>query len=353
MAKKSAPKKAKKTATKMTAKKVKQIVEKELKSETELKFMDSKNFTSIKPRPIRMIQNDNGVWVPESRVSVIAFSNTVNNVGNGVVQTYGTTGDDNNDQNMYELEMTRPFQPNSAVGKKAYHIEGKEVKPVSAVIKWRLVRDISALLKGEYLNHQSSGGSEQELIPPLELTTSLPVICRMIRVYPKLNQTSNTCFPAVDLFLDTFGNAVGVEASNFDDNELLMYKINKRRYTVVEDKFFRIQNGLTVQWNRAVWSDGTNNSRAMVQPLITNTNGNCEKNITTRHQLTSKKGGTIHYEFPTNNPITAQSGQRREYILYHFTYAGSETYLNNSSSINTCPMDLRLSCKNTVKFSDI
>lgn len=336
----------------LTAKKVAKIAKSVVNNQTERKFMNSNNFTSIFPKPIRMIQR-NGVWVPDTRVSVIGFTNTINNVGNGVIQTYGTTGDSANDQDMYEIEMTRPFQSNSAIDKKAYHIEGKYVKPVSAVSKWRIVRDVAAMLKGEYLNHQSSGGSEQELIPPNELATNLPVICRLVRVSPKLNQTSNLCFPAVDLYLDTYSNAIGVESADFDDNEMLMYKINTRKYNVIQDKYFKIQNGLTVQWQRSVWSDGTNNSRAMVQPLITNTNSNCERSLTTTHMLTDRKGGRLHYNTPDNGPITASSGMRREYILYHFTYAGSETYLNTSDSIHTCPQDIRLSMKNTVQFTDI
>lgn len=335
-----------------TKKEVRKIAQQVLNADVERKFMNAQSFTSLQPQPTQMVQ-ENGVWKPASRVSVLAFSNTVNQSGNGVIQTYGTTGDDSNDLPMYELEMTRPFQDTGNLGTKPYHIVGKEAKPVSAVNKWRIVRDISKLLKGEYLNHQSSGGSEQELVAPLELTTSLPVICRMIRVSPKLNQTANTVFPAVDLFLDTHSNIIGVESGGFDDNEVLNYKINDRRYNVIQDKYFKIQNGLTVQWNRAVWSDGTNNSRAMVQPLITNTNGNCEKSLTTSHQLTSRKNGTIHYNFPTNNPITATSGMRREYILFHFVYAGAETYLNSSSTINTCPTDLRVSNKNVVQFTDI
>ena len=270
-----------------------------------------------------------------------------------MIQTYGTTGDSADDEDMYELEMTKPFQTGSANDKKAYHIEGKEIKPISAVSRWRVQRNLSALLEGEYLNHQSSGGSEQELIPPNELATSLPVLCRMVRVSPKLNQTTNLCFPAVDLFLDTFNNPLGVESADFDDNEMLLYKLNKRKYNVIQDKYFKIQNGLTVQWQRSVWSDGTNNSRAMVQPLISNTNANCEKIFSTAHRITDKKNGKLHYNMPDNAPVTASSGMKREYILFHFTYMGGEAYLNVADGVHTCPQDLRIAVKNTVQFTDI
>ena len=338
----------------MTVKTVRQIAKKVLTSAPERKFMDSNQFTQLTPKPTQMDQRD-GVWVPASRTSVIAFSNTVNSVGNGVQQTYGTNGVDGTDQEMYEMEMTRPFMPNGSSDKTPYHIEGKEITPVSAINKWRLSRDIGQLLKGFYLNDGGSGGNEQLLIPPSDLAANLPVICRMIRVCPKLNQTKNLCFPAVDLFVDTYNNPTGVESADFDENEMLNFKVNRRKYDVVEDKFFRIQNGLTVQWQRSVWSDDTtSNNRAMLQPIITNTNANCEKLFTTSHQLTARKGGKLHYNQPTQaTSLAADSGAKREYTMFHFCYAGAETFLNSENTNVVCPLDLRLSTKNTVQFTDI
>jgi hypothetical protein len=315
--------------------------------------MNATSYMALTPTATQMTVR-NGAWVPNSKVSVIAFSNTVNSVGNGVIQTYGTNGVDGNDLDMYELEMTRPFQAGGAGDKSPYVIEGKEITPVSAINKWRMSRDIGELLKGFYLNHASSGGNEQLLIPPSDLAANLPVICRMVRVCPKLNQTKNLCFPAVDLFVNTYNNAIGVESADFDDNEMLNFRINRRKYDIVEDKFFRIQNGLTVQWQRSVWSDDTtSNSRAMVQPIITNTNANCEKLFTTSHMLTDRKGGKLHYNRTNNSPLSADSGQRREYMLFHFCYAGAETFLQGEEATTVCPVDLKLSNNATVQFTDI
>lgn len=337
----------------VTAAGARKIAKSVMAAAPERKFMDSNSFTQLTPKPIAMDQRD-GVWVPISRTSVIAFSNTVNSVGNGVIQTYGTNGIDGTDNPMLEMEMTRPFQPQGANNVTPYHIEGKKIKPVSAINKWRISRDIGQLLTGFYLNHQASGGNEQLTIPPTDLAANLPVICRMIRVCPKLNQTKNICFPASDVFVDTYNNATGVEDPGFDENEMLQYRINRRKYDVVEDKFFRIQNGLTVQWQRSVWADGVTNSRAFVQPIITNTNANCEKLFTTSHMLTARKNGQLHYNNPTlASSLAADSGQKREYTLLHFCYAGAETFLNSETATAVCPLDLRVSTKNTVQFTDL
>ena len=85
MPRKSAPKKrvyknfarkAKSSSKQMTAKKVAKIAKSVVTGASERKFMDSNQLSSLIPKPIRMIQR-NGVWVPDSRVSVLAFSNTV------------------------------------------------------------------------------------------------------------------------------------------------------------------------------------------------------------------------------------------------------------------------------------
>ena len=134
-------------------------------------------------------------------------------------------------------------------------------------------------------NVSGAGYNTQNNNPPLNIASNLPIICRMIRVVPKQTQTNVLCEPRLDLFLDNFNNSTGIDTGTFDDTELLTYRINRRRYSVVQDKFFRIPNGLTVQWQRSILSHadaGVNSATRMVlQPSITNTNPNCEKVITT------------------------------------------------------------------------
>jgi hypothetical protein len=275
---------------------------------------------------------------PSSRVSVLAFSNTVNTVGSGlqaITLNYGIDGPDPvaDAVEMRELKMLRPFT--STTGNQQldnYAIEGRECMPVSASCKWRVSRDIGKITTGlETTPFNSNLGVVSGL------QHNLPIICRMIRVTPRLLQTNITCNPEEDLFLNEYNNATGVQISSFDDLELLTYRINKRRYEVIEDKFFRIQNGLTVSYQRSIYH-GTD-SQAMLQPFITNTNANCEKVLNTSHRVTQTKGKPVFYDVPDGSALqTATAGARREYILFHYIYAGAETYLDNEGVTDKSPL---------------
>jgi len=289
-----------------------------------------------------------------SRVSVMAFSNTTNVVGTGLAAkelNYGvedqTSGAD--DVPFRELLMLRPFT--STTGNQQtdnYAIEGRECMPISAQTKWRLSRDIGKLTSGlEGAIWKSNLGA------PNGLQHNLPIICRMIRVNPKHLQTNNECDPEQDLFVNEFNNSTGVAASTFDDLELLSYRINRRRYDVIEDKFFRIQNGLTVSYQRNSYVLEGTDQGSMLQPFISNTNANCEKVMTTSHRLTTKKMSPVFYDVPDGTPLnTATAGAKTEYIMYHFIYAGAETYLDNVGVTDKSPTDLKVSAISTVKFTD-
>lgn len=278
-----------------------------------------------------------------TRISVLAYSTSLSSDGAGISLTYGKN-DVGGDQPITELKMLRPFVGVTGNNQTDnYAIEGRECMPKSANVSWRMSRDI-----GQVFERQEDVPTEN--IP--DLTTSLPIICRMIRVNPKQSQTNVLCDPKFDLFLDRFNNAVGLEVGVFEDQEMLSYRVNRRRYNVVEDKFFRIQNGLTLNYQLAYKND--ENLTDYYMPMITNTNSNCEKIYTTNHQLTAKKGGSVFYNSPDANSLEApSSGHKREFILYHFCYAGAETYLAGSNSSPTNPQDLLLSATPTSKFTDV
>jgi hypothetical protein len=292
---------------------------------------------------------------PTSRVSVLAFSNTVNTVGQGldaIVLNYGIDGSDPiaDAVPMRELKMLRPFTSTSGSAQTDnYAIEGRKCMPVSASCKWRLSRDIGKILSGI----QTTAWNEN-LGAPNGLQHNLPIICRMVRVTPRLLQTNVTCNPEEDLFVNEYNNATGVQTNSFDDLELLTYRINKRRYEVIEDKFFRIQNGLTVSYQRAIKvSNNANPSVAMLQPFITNTNANCEKIVNTSHRVTQTKGKPVFYDIPDGSALqSATTGAKREYILFHYMYAGAETYLDNEGVVDKAPLDIKLSAIPMVKFTD-
>lgn len=295
-----------------------------------------------------------------SRISVLAFSNTVNKVGDTTL-FYGSEevgGIPNTPVEMKELKMLRPYQDTGLdLTTDNYTLEGRKCMPSSAMCKWRLSRNIGVAITQLSADSTHSGIN----VIPSRLATNLPIICRMIRVNPKLTQTDQVCDPETDLFVSPYTNSVtGVKKSDFDDLELLTYSINKRRYNVVQDKFFRIQNGLTIQYTKSTrgydnGSAGPTNQYSFFQPIISNTNANCEKVLTTRHILTAKKHGQVFYNEPEGNAAVenASSGQKKEYILYHWIYAGAESFLDDENAEPKAPLDLRMSVVPCVKFTDI
>ena len=92
----------------------------------------------------------------------------------------------------------------------------------------------------------------------------------------------------------------------------------------------------------------------MLQPVISNTNANCERVMKTSHQLTTVKGKPVFYDIPESQTVeTATAGARREMILYHFQYQGAKTYLENVGVVDKAPTDITIDAVPLVKFTDI
>lgn len=289
-----------------------------------------------------------------SRIGVLGYSTSLSNTPGGIQLTYGYEANQTQ-KPMLELNMLRPFvQQTGNAQTDNYAIEGRECRPRSASCHWRFSRDIGQILSAVSETTYNS----QETSPPLNLASNLPIIFRIIRATPKQPQANVLCDPKEDLFLDQFGTAVGIDTGSFDDTELLSYRTNKRRYNVIEDKFFRLQNGLTVEWQRSILSHGGSGvnsaTRAVLQPSITNTNANCEKTMTTRHILTAKKNGSVFYDAPEASALAApSSGHKREFVLIHAIYAGAETYLDDNVADPNFPDDVKITASPLVKFIDV
>lgn len=337
---------AKKRLTKPQRAEVKKIAETTISNVAEAKYMNAQ--IHLGDRPVRST-------LGPSRVGVIGYSTSLSNTADGQQLYYGYAP--NNAQiPIKELKMLRPFVPATGNAQTDnYALVGRECKPKHAECKWRFSREISEMLQSVYKNEYYSN----ELTPPLNLAQNLPIIFRMVRVNPKQSQTNILCDPKEDLFLDRFNNATGIDTGTFDDTELLTYRLNRRRYNVIEDKFFRIQNGLTIQWQRSLINtsgvETTPGDRTMLQPIISNTNANCEKVLTTNHQLTRIKHGSVFYDAPEATQLEApSSGHKREFVLIHAIYAGAEAFLDGeSSATETFPEDVKITASPLCKFTDV
>jgi hypothetical protein len=167
-------------------------------------------------------------------VSTIAFSTTTGDSDDGTPISYGSAP-------VYEMKCLNPFKSTDADSDlRMFAPAGKSVTPVSCKTRWRINRDYARI------------GEQLSATPPdffASLAENCPVVCRMVRVCPKLQSGTNTQIsPADDLFQDTYGRKVGVNAAGFDQAEMLFYKVNTRRYTVIEDKQFVIRPPLTLQY---------------------------------------------------------------------------------------------------------
>lgn len=288
-----------------------------------------------------------------SRIGVLGYSTTLSNTPDGLQLSYGYAPN-NAEIPMKELKMLRPFVEQTGNAQTDnYVIDGRECRPRSAICKWRFSRDISEMLANVAAVGNSTYNAQQPN-PPLNLAQNLPIIFRVIRLIPKQGQSNVLCDPKEDAFIDRYGTAIGINSGLFDDMEMLTYRLNRRRYNVVEDKFFKLQNGLTVQWQRSIYGVDSGTTRAVLQPMITNCNSNCEKVMTTSHRLTDKKNGSVFYDNSTSPTVASpSSGHQREFVLIHGIYAGAETYINNEVVDSDFPKDVKISAAPVVKFIDV
>ena len=312
----------------------------------EKKFMDSEQFTGVVPVVASGSNNT---------ISCIGFSSTDNESPNGSILTYGSTP-------MKSQMCLRPFKVergnDTPDANTSNFIIGKECKPVSCHSRFRIVRLAASLDTITSVGNVGGSGTSPLAGPdqyPNGLAEACPVVCRMIRVVCKnLAGTETEYDPDGDLFLNTRGDAIGVDSNNFDQKEMLSYKVNNRRYTTLDDKVFTLQNPLTVNYTWAGRTGGGEHNQGWWVPQVSNGSANCEKYISMNHMLTQKKGGSVYYPEPiTSSYDNATVGQRREFTLFHFYYKGADNLVLPASGGLRGPLDIRIDVVNTTKFIDV
>lgn len=241
-----------------------------------------------------------------------------------------------------------------------YAIVGKEMKPVSCHTRMRFVRKYTVLDNAQdpfpTVNEPGTDGGA----PPIVLTAlaeNLPVQFRMVRVSPK--GTAGTLLiinPNADLFLDKYGNPISVSSGDFNENEVDFLKVNTRKYTVHEDKRWSLRNPLTLQYT---FNRINNANSGHYIPQISNTNGNCEKNLNMYHQLTARKGGSVRYNEMddgeesgniTKNPTT---GMKREYVFIMAYYKGATELVGPGTGVLNPRNEIKWNLYNSTQFTDV
>ena len=339
--------------TKVEKRQVTKLAKDAITTVAEKKFMDSNQF-----------ENDQfTAGHTNSRVAVLGYSTTEDTDHAGATVVYGTGA-------INEQLCLRPFnaeRADTSLGR--YAPDGKYVRPVRCHSRFRVSRKYGVLDNNQIILPQrhppaptANPSNGQELIPELVLglAKNLPIIVRMIRVTPKnVAGTTTEHSPANDLFQDAYGEAIGVANANFQETEMLFYKINSRRYAVLDDKTFTVQNPLTLSYT---FNRFNNSNEGNYVPQISNTNSNCEKYININHQLTERKHGKIYYnDIVTTNsegitsPVTnGDVGMRREYTLFHAIYKGGQDLVGISADQELNPSgELQIDLVNRTTFTDV
>jgi len=240
------------------------------------------------------------------KVSVLSFATTSNldPFNPGTTEKY--CGHD-----IINLNMLRPYQKATPPTQlSSYAIEGKYVYPTASSVSWQIDRNWANVgpTEAAYGNTPTTAMTR--------LANQATVRCRMIRVTPKLAPGITTPIdPSTDLFLDQHGIEYSPVDSQFSYSDAEYAAVNRHKYTVLQDTKFNINAPFTQQWPM---NPHGGNWNAVVTP---NTRGQSSKKMVTRHQLSAKKGGAVHYKKPDDaTTVNADFGQRREYVFLHFWY---------------------------------
>lgn len=317
----------KKQSVKMTPAKVKAIAKDAVKVMAEKKYMDTNNALKAL-NPTRPAGND--------YLSCMAFSTTTNESDDGTPLVFGGG-------QVNQMLCLKPFQSNAAdQDLRMFAPVGKKVQPVSCKSQWRINREFARI---------DPESSATPAAFPQSLAENCPVLCRMIRVIPKIEAGTETIIsPDDDLFQDEYGRAISVSDSTFTESEMTSYRVNKRKYKVLEDKNFILRPPVTLQYMPTKESGYP----MSYTPIVSNTNGNCEKYMTTYDQLSARRNGSVFYTDPTiSSTETATTGHQRSYYFFLFMYQGADAITGAGADRAKGPIDIVVDVTNYTKFIDI
>lgn len=298
---------------------IKNIVKKQINSLAETKYFNSaplSTLTRMTPFASRSVA---------TAVDVLAFAvGTGEQIGIGTTSTadYGFISGTGNVP-VEPLNMCRAFgEANSDPAVRKNKIDGAYVSPSLCKTEWLIefpqVNTTSVLNNIEQAN---------------------PMYMRMIRVVPRQRKYQDVQInPKGDLFVDQFGEATGVNTPSFNQLELQMYKINSRKYQVIQD----YQQVLVPTSTFSTYAIGTSNT------AVTNlTRFGNRLRISCIHNQPKK---LFYTEMDTNgnvnNGAQPQAGQSNELIFFHFTSLGTG---GNTTASN----DIEVTCKTVSTFKDL
>jgi hypothetical protein len=307
---------------KTEVKQTKQIVKTAIKKEHALKYFHSQDSDNALSPTVSGVSNRN-------QVSVVAFSSTTEFDNNSAAEFYGT-------QELQPLYLARPFKPTSGDALKEQALNGQNCIP-------KIARSTFSIERVAYAVAHAQGGTTN---PTPNMARSLPIGYRIIKVgYKPSAGTQQTNNLSLDMFLDTAGQACGIDSDNFDRMDCQYAAINTKKYTKIMDV-----HGVLHQNNIITPSDFA----GQLTDIVTGKPGICYKHMTVPFQLSQRKNGKLFYDESTApGTKTFTSGGKRELVLFHFWYLNGHTLLGAEGQPQAPTSDdIQIKSRNLSAFVD-
>jgi hypothetical protein len=265
-------------------------------------------------------------------IGVRGYCTCENKNSQNVKIPYGVSVVDSTVEYLDELNMNRCFARDSSTDFfKSQAICGAYASPSFAQSTFTLEREVG-YITGE--------GSDYSTL------NNTPYFVRMVRVSPRPSKLSTvTINPSTDLFVDEWGRHTGISDSTFLNHQLMNYKVNGRKYKILEDKSFIMAPPMIV--NNVATGQSDTDPLSEVNGSVNNYNiANCLKTIQRRHDI----GKKLFFEDGGEEEANSTSGQQNEFILFHTCLLG----INASAAINSYRANhMLISTKSVSSFKDI
>lgn len=302
--KKKYAKKSKKTVSK---KQVKTIVKTVMNNQLESKYF---NTTTIN----QLTQSPNLVRTG-GRMGCLGFAIGTGRINEyGAIMSYGVL-ENGAGSPVTALNCARVFTDSTQESAQPqFHLEGNYANPALCRTEWILQRPM--------INTSTSRDAAKK---------ALPMFIRMIRVSPRILKYGDVSIdPQRDLFVDQYGQATGVAQGGFDELEIQMFKINSRKYSVLEDKQLILNTPMTT----SLFNIDDGNTQ------VTNLGNTSRTHFTRNHKQPAK----LYYKSLENQP---SAGQSNEFIFFHFMLLGGYEQYNL-----TTRAEIDVYCKPVATFKD-
>lgn len=311
---------------KVEKKQTKKIVDTAIKKTEALKYFDSQSSDNAVAPQTSTVSN-------KKEVSVIAFSSTTEFDNTSTALKYGP-------QDYQPLYLARPFKYNDAVTELAQQaLNGQNIIP-------KIARTSFSVERVAYAVAHAQGGTAN---PTPNMARSLPISYRILKIGFKAQiGTQTTIDPNTDLFINTFGQEVGIDSNDFDRLDCKFASINTKKYTKLMD-----MRGTIQQNNIITPSDFA----GQLTDIVTGKSGKSNFTMTIPFKLSARKNGKLFYEDPkaagAQQPATFSSGGRRELICVHTWFDNGHNLLGGTGQpLAPTAADIQIKSRSVSAFID-